>query len=112
MKVEVDGKTYQLFFQYTDEQLVRGQRKQNGKVRFPGLKHTVKSVTCFIRPAPKTKLDRPKAIATGTALCSPLDNFSKCTGRKLALTRALEESGFSRDSRRAVWTEYLRTHKI
>jgi hypothetical protein len=41
------------------------------------------------------------------ARCHPwYDQFSKATGRKLALTRALKNFGLSKDERRVVWEKY------
>lgn len=44
-------------------------------------------------------------ISIGHAMCVPHDNFSRRIGRKMALTRALEN--FDRPLRRAVWRDYL-----
>lgn len=46
-------------------------------------------------------------VSIGHAMCVPEDNFSRRVGRKLALTRALEN--FDRPMRRAVWNSYLST---
>jgi hypothetical protein len=43
----------------------------------------------------------------GYAQLHPSDNFCKETGRKLALARALENSGWRRAERQVVWLEYF-----
>ena len=55
----------------------------------------------------------PVLLAKGTAKCSYLDNFQKCVGRKIALTRALGKlSTLSKADRKAVWDAYRnRSHE-
>lgn len=47
------------------------------------------------------------AFTFGSAFCSVEDNFNKAIGRKLALTRALEGSKFSKEERTAIWETYF-----
>ena len=50
----------------------------------------------------------PILLAKGKADCSPLDNFNKSKGRKLALTRALKKlTTLTKLERQAVWEAYL-----
>lgn len=49
--------------------------------------------------------DTPTLLYSGLAVCSKRDNFNKETGRKLALTRAIER--LSREERAAIWSTYL-----
>ncbi len=51
-------------------------------------------------------------IAEGRAACSHLDNFSKEAGRKLALTRALENAGWDKATRAQFWLAYLNRASI
>lgn len=53
-----------------------------------------------------------KVIADAFALCSASDNFCKETGRKLALRRLLDHTGWSREARRAVWQAYWRSKGV
>ena len=39
------------------------------------------------------------------------DNFCKATGRKVALTKALKTSGFSKAQRKAIWDAYFSRDK-
>lgn len=45
-------------------------------------------------------------FAQAEAYCHPNDTYSKETGRKLALTRALEAAGLGKEDRRRVWLAY------
>ena len=45
-------------------------------------------------------------IGSGITLCSPQDQFNKNTGRKIALSRALDEI-FARDERQLFWDAYF-----
>lgn len=47
-------------------------------------------------------------LAVGEAKCSESDQFCRETGRKVSLTRALEDRElFPLEARRAIWTQYL-----
>ena len=46
-------------------------------------------------------------LSRGIAKCSPLDQFVKAIGRKIALTRALDEvHPFTKAERTAIWAAY------
>ncbi|MGW8177819.1 MAG: hypothetical protein ACWGQW_03380 [bacterium] len=49
--------------------------------------------------------ERDQASLTGMAFCSPVDNFDRDRGRKLALARALR--GLPKRARKPVWDAYL-----
>lgn len=42
----------------------------------------------------------------GRAMCSALDNFDKDKGRKIALAKALKESGLDHKERSIIWDRY------
>lgn len=44
---------------------------------------------------------------TGAAYCSKTDQFSKETGRRVALTKALQETRFTKLDRAVVWAAYF-----
>ena len=46
-----------------------------------------------------------KVISRGYAVCHPTDNFSKESGRKLSLTRAV--NGLNRADRKRIWNAYF-----
>lgn len=55
-------------------------------------------------------------IYTAAAWCSYKDNYSKATGRKIALARLLEwmsrnRFNLSEDERREIWAKYFETHR-
>jgi hypothetical protein len=50
---------------------------------------------------------KPVTIALGRSVCHKLDNFSRETGRKLALAKALNVSGLSKKERQLIWLTYL-----
>lgn len=45
-------------------------------------------------------------LSSGEAECSKKDMFSKDTGRKVSLKRALETGPFTKEQRAAVWEDY------
>lgn len=45
-------------------------------------------------------------VALGVAYCSKQDQFVKYKGRKLALTRALEDGLFDKKERTGFWNKY------
>ncbi len=49
-------------------------------------------------------------LSKGESKCSPLDNFIKAVGRKIALTRALmnADDPFAKADRTAIWDAYWR----
>lgn len=51
------------------------------------------------------EIDGDENIYLGYSYCNPLDQFNRVTGRKLALTRAIEE--MPRDERKAIWDAYF-----
>ncbi len=61
--------------------------------------------TCRILELEEGKAE-PILIATGVAECCALDNFSKETGRKIALTRAIEQMALPKEERTAIWNQY------
>jgi len=43
----------------------------------------------------------------GIALCNPVDNFKKSTGRKIALTKAINPLKLNKEQRKEVWDKYF-----
>lgn len=68
------------------------------------IRYNNRNTTCFVNVGNK--------VSTGIAQCSIKDNFSRKIGRKIALKRALDDSGMSKDERKEVWTDYLNTLKV
>ena len=60
-----------------------------------------------ILPGPDNEKPQTKLMCEGIARCSPLDNFNKEAGRKIALTRAIKVLELNRDEREVVWETYL-----
>ena len=52
--------------------------------------------------------DTNDTVAEADAKCNPIDRFEYATGRKLALERALNEAGFTREQRKTVWAAYTK----
>jgi hypothetical protein len=65
--------------------------------------------TCYVRLlGVKDDSDSARDVEWwGRAHQHKIDTFSKETGRKLSLKRALEQSGFTRVERGQVWENYL-----
>lgn len=62
---------------------------------------------CYLRiEIPQDDQLIPVGLFSGYALCSSKDKFSKETGRKLALRRALEMVGFDKNERSYIWNLY------
>lgn len=51
-------------------------------------------------------------VSSGEAECSKKDMFSKDTGRKVSLKRALEDVPFTKEQRAAVWEDYRLSRPI
>lgn len=47
---------------------------------------------------------------SGVSMCADKDNFSRVTGRKIALTRALERNVLDKPDRKAIWDAYFAVH--
>lgn len=62
---------------------------------------------CAVHIGPCRAKQRPCGTPayTGRAVCSPLDQYVKATGRKIAFTRAIEP--LPRDVRERLWHHYL-----
>ena len=72
-----------------------------------------RAIECLIGPADEWVEDHEiSTVPRGVALCHWKDNFCRVTGRKIALQRALQQAGLSREERGKVWDEYRRTHKV
>jgi hypothetical protein len=68
-----------------------------------------RGVLCTIHPGPCKEKARPcntPESRIGTALCSVRDQFVRKTGKKIALTRAMD--AFPRELRAKLWHEYLK----
>jgi hypothetical protein len=48
-----------------------------------------------------------QSISSGSAYCSPKDNFSKEIGRKLTLARAIKKLDLSYEIRAQIWKDYF-----
>jgi hypothetical protein len=86
MKAVVDGKEVGYFFVYS----IAAQANKCFQI-----------ATCVI------ELEPNGLGIQGHAACSPKDRFVYEIGRKIALTRALRKSGWSKDQRRQFWKQYL-----
>ena len=53
--------------------------------------------------------DNGRMYRDAMSICHPKDNFSRATGRKVALTKVI--SSFPRGIRRMVWDAYFRVSK-
>lgn len=60
------------------------------------------STVCFLLD-PETK----NVVSKGDAILAPQDNYSKSTGRKYSLKRALQNLELTKEARKAVWESYL-----
>jgi hypothetical protein len=72
---------------------------ERGQIQFHYLNNR-QGIACHLRDADGNY------IGAGFAYRNPKDRPCKETGRKLALTRALDDAGFGRESRARVWAAY------
>lgn len=49
---------------------------------------------------------------SGVARCSDYDQFQRSVGRKISLTRALEDAGLDKFARSVFWAEYRKKCKV
>jgi hypothetical protein len=49
-----------------------------------------------------------EAVTFGVAVCHPIDNFCKNTGRKLSLFRAIKMLGLPKEFRKKFWRAYFK----
>jgi hypothetical protein len=98
MKLTVGDTDLQLFFEYKEGEITRS-----------GSTTPVRQICCKIRPYPTQQGEQTPVIAEGVASCSPLDNFEKGTGRRIALQRALEAGPWDKAQREQFWTWYRNT---
>jgi len=83
------------------------------KVEFKHKRNETNRVTdCEIVAFPvpdeeKAPTDVTISMGVGTAVCSENDNFRYNTGRKLALSRAMDKLGLTKYAREAIWNKYF-----
>jgi hypothetical protein len=61
------------------------------------------STACFIHPSG----DDERVVGVGYSYCHEQDQFVKEVGRKIALTRALEDMGADQPTRTLFWKAYF-----
>lgn len=103
MKLEIDGQGYYVDFQHDSEpEWVYNTRTDEWFLASNGTTY------CYFYEANEASMKRVREgqePAHGWATCGPNDQFRKAFGRKLSLTRALENH--SRDFRSRVWAAYF-----
>lgn len=96
MKITISsGTTYRVWWQYESEPDM-SQPKLSGYGQRQAITH------CFLRPVNASF--NVVYTHSGTARCAVSDKFSRNTGRKLSLTRAI--ASFPRGDRRLIWEAY------
>jgi len=106
MQFEMNGKQYDVMFQYEDV-----KSKHTGVL--------VKETHCFISWIDPDKQGRERfvRVVEGVAVQNPIDPFVKSTGRRYALGRALNsddavDEGICLPKQRGqIWDKYFATHK-
>lgn len=83
---------------------IRFERKQNVETFIPSLKEFChRDMTyCYIA-TPDEEGKKMRVITCGIAILNPIDQNDKIVGKKIALTRALDESWFNKNTRTAIW---------
>ncbi len=70
-----------------------------------GKQDHIKVTRCAIVHAGEQFSDEKNWLTIGYAHCHPSDNYSKETGRKLSLARAIKD--LQKQHRRTIWQAYL-----
>jgi len=87
----------------TDDFVVRFSYRENKK------KHVKQLTICSINQIEEG--DETMEIGIGIAKCCTGDQFLKAKGRKLALNRALQNSGLGKEQRTEIWNNYFQKSK-
>lgn len=115
MRLTVDGREVQIYFQYGTSRL----RMKYGT--YAGRRVQVPSITCVIREAPPVGTDgktlpgsNTTIISSATSYCGPEDRdakrYDKVLGRWIAFRKALD--GLSRNERKALGDWYRKNCKL
>lgn len=92
MKINIQGKEVAIKFYHNNHALPKGE-----KLPKEGFEYE-RGTTCIIFDV------KGDEISSGSANVHPRDNFSKETGRKISLTRAIKN--FNAEARTQIWNEY------
>ncbi len=105
MTVNLDGRTYEVFFTYGTAEVPIYQRR-DGEKRKGLYPLQLPTVSCLVTEQGMDTMSRPafRTVASGCSYCSPKDRYDVRQGNRIALRRALETLGLSRRSRQVFWT--------
>ena len=109
-EIDVYAEKYKAVFRYFKREHFDNVPKEEGnigKLRDGVECHisVLNEAETMLEPEGKKIWDR---MFIGTAVLRPGEQNVKNTGRKVALTNALELSGFNREIRTAFWNKYLK----
>jgi hypothetical protein len=109
MKFQINGVNYRARFGYENSAKEFGGTALQHSHQYP-----VTTLAEIQYKPDKTGDGEWKTLVVGKTTCSIKDNFAKNTGRKTALTRALQREELrdliSKKDRKEVWRAYFKTH--
>jgi hypothetical protein len=94
MRLDINGAEYHIHFQYGRYD---GRRQTRAEIHVGECVDRAHNSECCGA--------KPKGV--GFAWCAYQDEFVKATGRKIALARAMQNLGLPRETRQAIWFQYL-----
>lgn len=98
-----DGREVKILFQH-DQDCEHEHPHDNGVSYDLSIGHTV----CWLMTGPR---ESEIEVAKGVAFCSRVDNFSKETGRRVSLHRALEVANLTREDSGKILASYYNRNK-
>lgn len=105
--VDINGEKYKVKFSYHDDNKIPAYTSKE----WEGVSADFWNLADIITKCEILSGDKTKVLAEGRAFCSIRDHFNKPYGRKLAFSRALKNSRFSKEEREAFWEKHFTVTK-
>lgn len=99
MIVQIDNKMYKVRWEHETPRSFVQPPWKNKLVKING------GTSCYIEEL--LSISTKRLIGLAELKCYYKDQFSKETGRKISMTKALENAGFSKEERTVFWETYF-----
>lgn len=110
-----DNKIYRIRFQYIFGDELNDLVKSSN-IRFPNQHNPSKAITQCLLQVGNGETKNWKTVDVAAAFCNPVDQFEKERGRKLSLTKLLQNGKCpvfaEKEFRVALWNTYLHRKSI